>query len=233
VEAWQEHIASLVDGWIAIRRDLAVQDPRLAADPELTLLREQIENLVNRDFYNRLKRVARFAEGFQWCPEPVVQAIAAGSKLRDYRTLETIRNRIDQLRIESRQGLYLQKENNMKIELNNSTIHQLNLGTVVGDMNNSVTALQETGHAEFAQALKAFTEQVANADEVPTQARKELIQNVALVGEQAALPPEQRKSGLLKAAIGYVKTTTQIAASLSEAWKQFGPAIESFFKHYL
>ena len=230
VDAWQDCQAAIVEGWIDIRQDLAMKEPGLVTDNELTLFQGQLESLVMVDQNHRLEKVQQFARGRE-CSPTALLAIAEQSKPADYETLARMRNRIAQMRIEFRNALHQLPEKNVKIELNNSTINQLNLGNVMGDMNNSVTSLQQAGHAEIAQALKHFTEQVAASD-LPADTKKEIIENLALVGEQAVLPSEKMKTGPIKAALSYVTTAITATKPLLDLWKTFGPAIEEFFKHH-
>jgi hypothetical protein len=121
-------------------------------------------------------------------------------------------------------------EENVKIELNNGTVNQLNLGSVLGDINNSVTTLEEAGQTLFANALKTFTEHVAAVEDVPAETKREMIENLALVGAQAALPSAERKVGLIKGDLGYIGSAVATIKPLLEVWNIFAPQAESFFK---
>jgi hypothetical protein len=117
----------------------------------------------------------------------------------------------------------------MKIDITKSNVHQLNLGTVLGDMSSTVTTLAQSGHAEIAAALKALAEEVATCVELGL-ARKDVLENLAFIGQQATQPIGGRKQGLLRAAIGHVQSAVQMIGTLSQAWATFRPLVESFFR---
>lgn len=79
-----------------------------------------------------------------------------------------------------------------QVNISNSTIANLNLGTVFGDLNGSIQTLITTGHAQLAEALRQLTEAVTASGELVD--KKEIIENLAYVSEQAALPAEQREA---------------------------------------
>src|SRR3989442_1722764 len=74
----------------------------------------------------------------------------------------------------------------------------------IADMINAVTALKQNGDEEISQALKYLVERVLACEIVP-QTRQEILENLVFVGQQALMRPEQRKRGVVKAALAYVK----------------------------
>jgi hypothetical protein len=93
-------------------------------------------------------------------------------------------------------------------------------------MLNVVTILVEAGHEDIARTLQELTEQVAGSSG-QGQIRQEIIENLVFVGQQAALRPERRNQGLLKAALSYAKVGVQ-TLGMPEVWNTFGQAIEDF-----
>ena len=64
----------------------------------------------------------------------------------------------------------------------------------------------------------------------PMRTRREIIENLVFVGQQAALQPEQRNRGLLKAALTYVKSAIEGLGALPAAWNTYGRAIEDIIQ---
>ena len=98
----------------------------------------------------------------------------------------------------------------------------------IADMINAVTALKQNGDEEISQALKYLVERVLACEIVP-QTRQEILENLVFVGQQALMRPEQRKRGVVKAALAYVKHTMQTVPPLTDAWHTCGRTVGSFF----
>jgi hypothetical protein len=113
-----------------------------------------------------------------------------------------------------------EQEKPMTFNISNSTIASLNLGIVLGDLNASVQTLTNHGEADLAQSIKTLAEAVATSAEVTEATRKDLLEHLALVSGEAALPPEKRKNGPLKMSIGALKTGLAGAATLVELWSK-------------
>jgi hypothetical protein len=94
-------------------------------------------------------------------------------------------------------------------------------------MVNAVAELKQSGHVELSQALKQLVERVVGCEILP-QTRQEIIEDLAFVGQQALLRPEQRKRGVV-AVLAYIKHTMQTVQPLTETWHTFGRTIENFF----
>src|SRR6185503_5818514 len=88
--------------------------------------------------------------------------------------------------------------NNIKID--RSVIGMLNAGSIqdVERIDVNVTALAQSGSREIAAALKSLTEAVASSQELSAAQRRELLEQINLVSGEAALAPENRKTGVIK-----------------------------------
>ncbi len=82
----------------------------------------------------------------------------------------------------------------------------------------------------IADALKALTVAVA-AETVPVSEdqRNELLEQIEMLSEQAAMSGEQRKKGLIKPAIDSLASVCTGAGGLAAVWQTWGPAIMKFF----
>lgn len=114
------------------------------------------------------------------------------------------------------------------ININNSTIAALNLGTVIGDINATVTSLQSQGHKDLAEAIKTLTEAIAKDEHLGNE-RTGMIESLATIGEQAALPEEKRKVGVVKTLLTSLGTGLRASADVAKIWDVFGPEIASYF----
>jgi hypothetical protein len=98
--------------------------------------------------------------------------------------------------------------------ISNNTIANLNLGNVVGDLNSSIQQLNTEGHKELAEVVRKMTEAVASSEELQDDARKEMLEHLAVVSEESAKAPERRKMGPLKSSLAAIKTGIGVAAQL-------------------
>lgn len=83
--------------------------------------------------------------------------------------------------LRSRLATYIGKGSGMHdviIKVTHSTVGILNLGTLIGDIQNNLTILQTNGHPELADALQRLTETIANADSLGDD-RKEALEQLA------------------------------------------------------
>jgi hypothetical protein len=111
------------------------------------------------------------------------------------------------------------------LNISNSTIATLNLGTVVGDLNSSIQSLSAGGQNELAEAVRQLTEAISSSAELGC--RREMLEHVAYISEQAALPAEKRKMGPLKASIEALKAGVTIVVQLLPLWSKVEQALKA------
>lgn len=223
--AHDEYRRDLIMTRISIRRKLSTDVPELLADIELDTLQEQLERTIqvgvqaDRDEFER-------------------QSAAAGERLPkrsqheiDAETgdqLALIRREILKLKLQRQLGMNQQAKGSIVVSISNSRVNGLNLGSIVGDMNATLTTLEQQGSADLASALKALTETLA-ADTSLGERRRELLENLSIIGEQGRLPTGERKTGIVKAAYRYVGDGVAISANAATIWSIWGPQIAAFF----
>jgi hypothetical protein len=115
------------------------------------------------------------------------------------------------------------------INISGGIVGGVNLGTIVGDMNTAMIPLQATaGGEEVAQALKRLTEAVAAADELGEK-RGEIIESLAVVTEEAALPPDRRKGHVVKGLLERMGPALSAVANLTQIWGAVYPLLANWF----
>ncbi len=212
---------------INIRRKYAAAAPELLTDDLLNRLQEEVERTIQvgfqaqqDDFQSRAART-----GLALPPN----ALNRQSEVELVSETAAVRREIQKLRLQRGLGMIDKNhENRVVLHISNSTVAGLNLGSVVGDMNTTLTALQEQGSKEVAEALKILSEAIAEDIQLG-DARRELLENVSALGEQAKLASEERKMGIVKAAYRYLSETIAIAGHSAVVWATWGPQIAAFF----
>lgn len=101
-----------------------------------------------------------------------------------------------------------------KIEITNSTIGVFNLGDIVGDLNTSVQSFAEHGQQCIADAITKLGDKIAKSEEIKDEHRKDLLENLAQVSKEGLVPPDQRRSGLLKSSLAFITTSLATAKEL-------------------
>lgn len=115
--------------------------------------------------------------------------------------------------------------NNIRID--NSVIGMLNTGSIkdVQSIDISVKSLLDAGNLKVAGALKLMTEGVAKTQELSTARKKELLEQLQLISEHAALPADQRKASIVKPVLSALTTGISAASSLAKVWDVMGDYI--------
>ncbi len=93
-------------------------------------------------------------------------------------------------------------------------------------MTATVNALHNAGNDTVAEALKTLTEAVGN-DEALGERRRDIIEALSGLGEQAKLQPESRKLGVVKPLFETVRSVLAMSANTATIWHQWGPHISS------
>lgn len=108
----------------------------------------------------------------------------------------------------------------------------LNTGTIdnVKSISVSISHLMRSGNTDIAQALKALTVYVAESQELSSEQRISLLENLEELSRQATLDAAHRaKPGVLRSLISGIVSTISTAGGLAEVWKIWRPTIKQFF----
>jgi hypothetical protein len=117
------------------------------------------------------------------------------------------------------------------INIINSQVGNLNLGSQIGNINTSLSVVSQQGASgkDFAEAVKAVTEAVLGAAELNDAQKKEAVQSLEFISQEAATPPEQRKTGVLRTVVESIPKVLSAAASAVAIWAKYGSHIRLFF----
>ncbi len=201
----EEYVQKLINSRLELRRKYARQEAELLSDVMLRQLETDLTNIAQsngKDF------------------------IDADASLQ----LDAFLKRgIGKLKLQRELGFTDELgEKIVNININNSTVAALNLGTVMGDMNATVATLQGQGDQKLAEAIRALTEAIAK-DEKLGDNRRDAIEALSTIGEQAVLPPAERKTGVVKALLTSLASTLRVGADTAKVWDVFGANIASYF----
>ncbi|UXA62957.1 hypothetical protein M0D48_08430 [Xanthomonas prunicola] len=114
------------------------------------------------------------------------------------------------------------------ISVNNSVVGTINTGSIQS-VDQSITALVQTGEQEVAKALKALSEAVLQSQDLSNNQRKELIEILGLVAREAAGPAEARKNFAVAPLLERAQVVTGLAADITQLCQTYWPVLIAFF----
>jgi hypothetical protein len=117
----------------------------------------------------------------------------------------------------------------VRIDVSNSQIGTLNLGTIVGDVENHLSAVSDPDAEEARDALQRLTQAIVDADGLPDDRRRELLEQIDLLAEEASRPPERRRPAVVRPVLTGIAASLSAAGGLAEVWDAVGPTLLQFF----
>jgi hypothetical protein len=120
--------------------------------------------------------------------------------------------------------------NRLTIHIQNSNVANLNLGSQVGKINAALQSISggDAQNREFAQALEQLTRAVLSEAMLRDAEKKEVVEVLSTIAEQAEKKPEERSKGVLRAAVAWLPTAISAATNLTTLWNTFGPIIKAY-----
>lgn len=108
-------------------------------------------------------------------------------------------------------------------------VGNVNTGIVMGNMEANLQQLSREGHADLAADLQHLVQAVMSAAALSDDQKKEVVEQLAVLSSQAAVPAEQRQVGTVRAVINGLKESLSVSGSLASLWSAFGPKLLAFF----
>jgi hypothetical protein len=146
--------------------------------------------------------------------------------------LESIKGRasaaLNKLALKSRWDEMKKDSASVSVNVHNSSGAIVNIGSVVGDIQSRVKILREAGQEQIAEALGRLSEAVRLSSDL-AEMRGDVLQSLALIGQYASNPPEQRQAGTVRMLYLGLATALTHAADVAQIWSVYGPQIASFF----
>lgn len=205
----------LIEKAIAKRAQLGRKFPELLTPARLSELQQRLNRSLSAIVQSQHDRMARDRAGFM---PAALEALNRAAEQMAARLSDTITHAIEKLTLEARLGVN-EGQRAMTFNISNSTIANLNLGNVVGNLAASVNVLNEHGQTDLAREIKALTEALANSRDIPDDQRSDLLEHLSFVSREVALPPEQRNPAPLRSSIQTLQKGLTIAGQLAALWQ--------------
>ncbi len=115
------------------------------------------------------------------------------------------------------------------ITLNQSQVGTLNLGTIVGDVEAHLAAVEGPGADNVREALRSLAQAVVDDESLSGDERKDLLESLDVLAEEAGKEPERRRSAVVRSVLLSLAASLGAAGGLAEVWSTFGPTLVDFF----
>lgn len=118
--------------------------------------------------------------------------------------------------------------NNIHVE--RSIVGSINTAQV-GRINVAMRDISQGDSEQATEAIKAITEAMVNSAELESEEKDQLLEQMAFIAEQAALPADQRQTSVIKPVLTAISTSLTNVAALAAIWAQWGDNLIRFFGH--
>ena len=109
------------------------------------------------------------------------------------------------------------------------TVGTLNTGHVLGSIQSHVSAVTGSQSADaFREAIEELAKLIAQDKALSDESRKEVLEGIDLVAEEASRAPEKRRLGAVRAVFTALPGAIAISGGAIEAWDRYGPAIRAY-----
>jgi len=110
-------------------------------------------------------------------------------------------------------------------------------GSIVGAINTgevhkidvALSHIQMGGNQELQRALSSLTEAIITAPDLESDPKNEVLEQLAVVAEEAAKPSTTRRKGLLRSLVSSLNTTLNSVASIVTLWTAVHPQLQRLF----
>lgn len=119
------------------------------------------------------------------------------------------------------------------IKLSNVNVSNSVVGNIsteeVGNINVSLEKIHSDGNIDTAQKIRDLTKAILESNEITVDLKNEVLEQISLLAEQVSLPPQNRKKGIIKAALSAIKDTASTTASVVAVWEKIEPFLKQLF----
>jgi len=211
----------VIDKAIARRKELAGKVPALLESANIAAFENKLCEIIDGTYNGvktRLTLNPRSAGGGSVIRQAEQRAYAMRAKLR---------SALAALPLEVKLGMNEKGASAAPaITISNSMVGNLNLGTVIGNLNSSIRQLTVEGHKDLGAALSKLSEAILISDELGDSAKKELLEHAAFVSGEMTLPEEQRKMAPVRTSIEMLKSGVLVASQLVTLWQGVEKALQ-------
>jgi hypothetical protein len=114
------------------------------------------------------------------------------------------------------------------INVNNSVVGTINTGSI-GTVDQSISALIQTGEPKLAEAIKSLSEAVLQSGDLTRNQKNELIESLSVLSKEAATPLEQRQNTVAISLLEKAIKLTSLANDITDVCNKWWPVLAVAF----
>ena len=114
------------------------------------------------------------------------------------------------------------------ISVNNSVVGTINTGSI-GTVDQSITALIQTGEPVLAKAVKALSEAILESGDLTRNQKNELVESLSIVAKEAASPQDARRNTVALSLLEKSMKVTELANDLTDVCQKWWPVLVAAF----
>ena len=114
------------------------------------------------------------------------------------------------------------------INVSNSVVGTINTGSI-GTVDQSITALQQSGDPSVAEALKVISEAVLRSGDLTLNQRNDLIESLSVIAREAASSKDTRQNTVALTLIERASKITSLANDVADVCGKYWPVLLAAF----
>lgn len=115
------------------------------------------------------------------------------------------------------------------INVSHSVVGTINTGSI-GSVDQSISALVQTGHPEAANAIKALSEAILQSGDLTSNQKNELVESLSVISKEAASPVEARQNTVAVALLERAIKVTSLASDITDVCQKWWPVLQAVFR---
>lgn len=112
------------------------------------------------------------------------------------------------------------------IKIDKSVVGSINTGEIQ-NLNVALKNVQVGGDEPLAKSLRDFADAVLTEKNLSDQDKNKIIEHTSFIAEQAALPKDQRKPGIIRMVVSDISNLITISGVLPSLWSHAQPLIQA------
>jgi hypothetical protein len=114
------------------------------------------------------------------------------------------------------------------IHVNNSVVGTINTGSI-GTVDQSISALVQSGEPELAKAIKALSEAILQSGDLTKNQKNELIESLSAISKEAASPKQARQNTVALSLLDKAMKITGLANDITDVCQKWWPVLVAVF----
>lgn len=114
------------------------------------------------------------------------------------------------------------------IQVSNSVVGTINTGSI-GTVDQSISALVQSGDNELAQAIKKLSEAILKSGDLTRNQKNEVIESLSVISKEAASPKEARQNTVALSLLEKAMKITSLANDITDVCQKWWPVLIGAF----